>query len=140
MDLQENQIMEVGSYKIIFKQIDVTSTSEHTKYSTLIEVFDDKNNSVQLVPYFVVSNKKAEAMVEMFPAVGRIGLNDIYIEPIDYFMNTRTDIYTEFQQNLVFPKLRINFFIKPFIIFVWLGGILLISGFCILLFSSRQSV
>ena len=140
MDLVENQIMEVGSYKIIFKQIDVTSTSENTKYSTLIEIFDDKNNSVQLVPYFVVSNKKAEAMVEMFPAVDRIGLNDIYIEPIDYFMNTRTDTYTEFQQNLVFPKLRINFFIKPFIIFVWLGGILLISGFCILLFSNRQSV
>ena len=131
VDLVENQAVEISSYKIIFRQMEITNTLESIKYSALIEVFDAENNFVQLSPYFMISNKRPNAIPAMFPAAKRIGIKDIYIEPINYFIDATVQPY---HQNSDTPKLRINFFIKPFIIFVWLGGIMLVLGIFLSLF------
>ena len=136
IDLLENQTVEISSYKITFKQMSINSSVENVKYSALIEVFDSQNNFVQLTPYFIISNKMANSMPDIFTAVNRIGLNDIYIEPINYFIDTYTNPNN--QQDSILPKLRINFFIKPFIIFIWFSVILMISGFCLILFSNSH--
>jgi len=126
VDLLENQVVEVDSYKVIFKEMNTVNTVDNTKYSTMIEVFDCKNNSIQLAPYFIISNKRFNANIDRFPSVSRIGITDIYIEPISYFVAPNPNI------------IRISFAIKPFIIFVWLGGILLVFGFFISLFPVQK--
>ena len=129
VDLPQNETVEMSAYKIIFRGIETVNTTDFIKHSANIEVFDLQNNSVKLSPSFIISNKKMNVNLERFPSVSRIGINDIYIEPLNYF----SDDFLTVDEN--FPSvLRINFAIKPFIIFVWLGGILLVFGFFISLF------
>ncbi|MPN18648.1 hypothetical protein SDC9_166010 [bioreactor metagenome] len=124
-NFERNQIVDleagkqkkvIDNYQLKSKNMILENNMNFVKYIVPIEVYDKHGNYVQnFYPYFTVpNNENLKLKIEMFPSVERIGMNDIYIEPMDYYAQNDT--------------LQVNFSVKPFIIFVWCGGIMIVMG------------
>ena len=117
--LNERQVVTTSQgYICKLDNIEIIHSRKNAKViaNVSIQPPTKQTQSKHFAPYFIISNETYN--VEKYSDVKMSGLDDLYLEPIDCFFDV--------DENRVLVAIL---HIKPYMILVWLGGIIVAVGF-----------
>ncbi|MDR0926635.1 MAG: cytochrome c biogenesis protein CcsA [Ignavibacteria bacterium] len=114
-DLQQGEPVMIGDYRVEFVSMKIENIGKYIKYTANM-----KCNNLECQPAIYIASSNIDKPPQLVPDVVRIGLCDLYIEPLDYYLSPN-------QWNST-TILRVNAVQNPFMVFVWFGGVMMLVG------------